>query len=102
MDAVFLVYNEFVSAISQRVVVAPLLPLRRGQRPRRGTPQAAAAQVDFKYEPGRRSVLDRLVPQAMAIKVYRALLESRGLRARRAHERDGERDQQRRRHDRPA
>ena len=32
--------------------------------------------VDFKYEPDRQAVLDRLVPQALAIKMYRALLES--------------------------
>ncbi|WP_415835407.1 F0F1 ATP synthase subunit gamma, partial [Corallococcus soli] len=34
------------------------------------------ALVDFKYEPSRQAVLDRLVPQAVNIKVYRALLES--------------------------
>jgi F-type H+-transporting ATPase subunit gamma len=32
--------------------------------------------VDFKYEPGRQDVLDRLVPQAVSIKLYRSLLES--------------------------
>jgi F-type H+-transporting ATPase subunit gamma len=43
-----------------------------------GTPAAAAgmSMVDFKYEPGRQEVLDRLVPQAVSIKLYRALLES--------------------------
>jgi F-type H+-transporting ATPase subunit gamma len=34
------------------------------------------AMVDFKYEPSRQEVLDRLVPQAVSIKLYRALLES--------------------------
>jgi F-type H+-transporting ATPase subunit gamma len=75
VDGVFLVYNEFLSAISQRINLVQLLPLQsfgpaeKGEAPR-------AAMVDFKYEPGQPDVLDRLVPQALAIKVYRALLES--------------------------
>jgi F-type H+-transporting ATPase subunit gamma len=37
---------------------------------------SASAMVDFKYEPNQGEVLNRLVPQALAIKFYRALLES--------------------------
>ena len=86
VDAVYVIYNEFLSAISQKVTVAQLLPL---QTLSVGTPTAAdagrvpppdvaptQALVDFKYEPGRQDVLDRLVPQAVSIKLYRSLLES--------------------------
>ncbi|OJT17214.1 ATP synthase F1 subunit gamma [Archangium sp. Cb G35] len=85
VDAVYVVYNEFLSAISQKVSLAQLLPL---QTLSVGAPTAAQAGqsapvasptpalVDFKYEPGRQDVLDRLVPQAVAIKLYRSLLES--------------------------
>ncbi|HEX8819346.1 MAG TPA: ATP synthase F1 subunit gamma [Archangium sp.] len=86
VDAVYVVYNEFLSAISQKVTLAQLLPL---QTLSVGTPTAAdagrvpppdvaptQALVDFKYEPGRQDVLDRLVPQAVSIKLYRSLLES--------------------------
>jgi F-type H+-transporting ATPase subunit gamma len=82
VDAVYVIYNEFLSAISQKVTVAPLLPLQTlsvGTAPAGQVPPpnvAPSAQVDFKYEPGRQEVLDRLVPQAVAIKLYRALLES--------------------------
>ncbi|AGC48796.1 F0F1 ATP synthase subunit gamma [Myxococcus stipitatus DSM 14675] len=75
VDAVHIVYNEFISAINQKVVVTQLLPLQTlgtGGAPSEG----AAAMVDFKYEPDRQAVLDRLVPQAVNIKLYRALLES--------------------------
>ncbi len=76
VDAVHIVYNEFVTAITQKVTVTQLLPLQT-----LGAGQEAAAQgptglVDFKYEPDRQAVLDRLVPQAVNIKLYRALLES--------------------------
>ncbi|HEX4620072.1 MAG TPA: ATP synthase F1 subunit gamma [Myxococcaceae bacterium] len=73
VDAVFLVYNEFISAISQKVSVVQLLPL---PAPATAASAGASVPVDFKYEPDQQAVLERLVPQALAIKVYRALLES--------------------------
>ncbi|MBF5046066.1 ATP synthase F1 subunit gamma [Aggregicoccus sp. 17bor-14] len=86
VDAVYLVYNQFGSAISQTVTLEQVLPLQTLAAPaaaQAATAPGAATQtaparnlVDFKYEPDRQSVLDRLVPQAVAIKVYRALLES--------------------------
>jgi F-type H+-transporting ATPase subunit gamma len=85
VDAVYVIYNEFLSAISQKVTVAQLLPLQTlsvgtataAQAGKVPPPNVApTALVDFKYEPGRQEVLDRLVPQAVAIKLYRALLES--------------------------
>ncbi|RKH47623.1 ATP synthase F1 subunit gamma [Corallococcus sp. AB050B] len=78
VDAVYVVYNEFVSAITQNVVVSQLLPLQPAAV-KAATPEtvtSAPALVDFKYEPSRQAVLDRLVPQAVNIKLYRALLES--------------------------
>ena len=72
VDAVFLVYNEFVSAMTQRVTLAPLLPLQAIE----GEGTKGSASIDLKYEPGRREVLERLVPQALSIRVYRAILES--------------------------
>ena len=84
VDAVFLVYNEFLSAISQRVSLVPLLPLSALPVEETADEKAKAlahageprSLVDFKYEPGKEEVLSKLVPQALAIKVYRALLES--------------------------
>ena len=69
MDACYLVYNEFKSAISQQVVVEPLLPI---------TPvELAADQVgEHIYEPDRSALLDRLLPMHVEVQVYRALLES--------------------------
>jgi F-type H+-transporting ATPase subunit gamma len=74
VDAVFLVYNEFVSAITQKVSLVQLLPFQSFGGARGDA--KAAAMVDFKYEPSQQEVLNQLVPQALAIKVYRALLES--------------------------
>ncbi|MBZ4417911.1 ATP synthase F1 subunit gamma [Myxococcus sp. RHSTA-1-4] len=76
VDAVHIVYNEFVTAITQKVTVAQLLPLQTLGAPGQAPSEGASALVDFKYEPDRQAVLDRLVPQAVNIKLYRALLES--------------------------
>jgi F-type H+-transporting ATPase subunit gamma len=77
VDAVHVVYNEFVSAIAQKVVVSQLLPLQTfGGEGQQAPTEGATALVDFKYEPDRQAVLNRLVPQAVNIKLYRALLES--------------------------
>ena len=75
VDQVLLVYNEFVSAITQRVVLTPLLPFER-PAPEEGQAKGPRSLIDFEYEPSKHAVLDRLLPQAVATRVYRALLES--------------------------
>jgi F-type H+-transporting ATPase subunit gamma len=69
LDACYLVYNEFKSAISQQVVIEPFLPI---------TPlQLAEDRVgDFIYEPNRKALLDTLLPMYVEVEIYRALLES--------------------------
>lgn len=73
LDAVYICYNEFRSAISQQVVFNRLLPFEATGASVSAT---GAASVDFEYEPSSQEVLNKLLPQALAIKVYRALLES--------------------------
>src|SRR6185295_14642943 len=72
-DAVYLVYNEFKSAGTQRVVVEPLLPIT-GANLR--IPDAAAAATDFLYEPSKERLLDALLPMYVESQIYRGLLES--------------------------
>ena len=76
VDQVLLVYNEFVSAITQRVVLTPLLPFERPAGQEGESPTGLRSLIDFEYEPSKQAVLDKLVPQAVAIRVYRAFLES--------------------------
>jgi F-type H+-transporting ATPase subunit gamma len=70
VDGVFLVYNEFKSAMSQRVVSERLLPI---------APAAAGSEVsqtDFLYEPGKKELLNLLLPLYVQSQIYRAFLES--------------------------
>ena len=69
LDACYLVYNEFKSAISQEVVVEPLLPIVPSE--------LAEDQIgDFIYEPGKTALLDTLLPMYVQVELFRALLES--------------------------
>jgi F-type H+-transporting ATPase subunit gamma len=70
VDAVFLCYNEFKSAISQKPVVIQLLPIETPP------PQAGAAAIDFRYEPSRERLLEDLLPRHVSMQIWRALLES--------------------------
>lgn len=70
VDAVFLAYNEFKSAISQKPVVVQLLPIDTSAA------GADASGIDFKYEPSREALLAELLPRHVAMQVWRALLES--------------------------
>ena len=113
LDAVFLLYNEFKSAISQNVVLKQLLPIQplddwehnpavrvSELEPFSGNAQAVAGlsdevEVDLPeewelspqlevettgfehiFEPNRAGVLDTLLPQHLAVQLWRALLES--------------------------
>ena len=71
VDGVFLVYNEFKSAITQKVTLKQLLPVETA-----GGEGEPAAGVDFLYEPARDVLLRDLVPRHLRIQVWRALLDS--------------------------
>jgi F-type H+-transporting ATPase subunit gamma len=77
-DAVYLVYNEFKSAITQKVTVEQLLPLRKSapEAPRNEKEKDVALKSEFLYEPNPRALLERLVPMYVDISIFRALLET--------------------------
>jgi F-type H+-transporting ATPase subunit gamma len=70
LDAVYLVYNEYKSAMLQNVVVEPLLPIIPDVIEESENP------VDYLYEPSREAVLDEVLPLYVNVQVFRALLES--------------------------
>ncbi|MHB1844657.1 MAG: ATP synthase F1 subunit gamma [Deltaproteobacteria bacterium] len=71
LDAVFLLYNEFRSAISQQVSLVQLLPIVAD-----APPSGGAKPIDYLYEPSRQGLLDALLPQHLAMQLWRAMLES--------------------------
>jgi F-type H+-transporting ATPase subunit gamma len=92
VDRVMLVYNEFRSVMTQRVVVDQLLPIARadvqagsdvGSGTTKSDPGIAVvrggephAQIDYLYEPAPQEIFNQLLPRYVEVQVYRALLES--------------------------
>ena len=74
VDRVLLVYNEFKSVISQKVVVDQLLPIARTDLP--GERSLAEDQVEYLYEPNAQEIFNELLPRYVEVQVYRALLDS--------------------------
>ena len=72
-SSVHLVYNEFKSVMTQRLVVEKLLPIPR----LKGEAAASAGpRVDYLYEPAPEEIFKDLLPRHVQVQVYRALLES--------------------------
>lgn len=65
-----LCYNEFKSAMTQRVVVERLLPIEPAEV------GGGARPTDFEYLPDMASVFEALVPKYFAVQVWASFLES--------------------------
>jgi F-type H+-transporting ATPase subunit gamma len=89
VDAVYAIYNEFKSVLTQRLMIEKLLPVEpeqflreKEERPGRGAagPGHAAggsgAEVDYIYEQPPEEVLGMLLPRHVETQVYRVLCES--------------------------
>jgi F-type H+-transporting ATPase subunit gamma len=86
VDAIYLLYSEFRSAIQQRMVLEKILPVTPnllGGKEEAGKGPAAspaapggAAAVEYIYEPSELKILGKLLPMYVEVQVYRALLES--------------------------
>ncbi len=73
LDAVFLIYNEFKSVLTQKIALHRMLPIETGE------PQGAAsshATVDYIYEQPPEEIFHFLLPKFVEISVYQAMLES--------------------------
>jgi len=80
IDHVYLVYNEFVSAIQFNQIITPLLPLNSDKG--EGDKKEAVAKTEdsggeeYIYEPSEAELLAQLVPNSIEVRIFQALLES--------------------------
>src|SRR5205814_5810517 len=72
IDKVFLIFAEFKSVISQRIVVEQLLPVSQGTEEQ----GVAAEPTDYIFEQPPAEVFSRLVPRVVETQIFQALLES--------------------------
>lgn len=70
-DKVVIVYNAFISAISQKVTFQQLIPLSIST-----TQTTPTETVPYEFEPESEALLDDLLPRNLTVQVYKALLEN--------------------------
>ncbi len=77
LDAVYLIYNEFKSAIQQKVTVERLIPVSTDLP---GQVESILKQTEngahYIYEPSKAKLLDEVVPRHFRMQLFRAVLES--------------------------
>ena len=70
-DVCIIVYNRFVSVISQIPTESQMIPLSIA-----AADQDEKNQVEYEFEPDEETILAALLPRNMAIQLFRALIES--------------------------
>jgi F-type H+-transporting ATPase subunit gamma len=70
-DKVELVYNHFKNAAVQLVTTEQLLPLVKTE-----DVQVSKSNVDYILEPSQKDIVEQLIPKAIKIQLYRAVLDS--------------------------
>lgn len=79
LDAVYLVYNEFKSAVQQKVVIERLIPVSSE------IPGGVAGIVrqgelgvakHYLFEPSKKEILDEIIPRHFKVQLFRSVLES--------------------------
>jgi F-type H+-transporting ATPase subunit gamma len=86
LDRVDIIYNAYISPLTQRVTREPLLPLSQSPLSEEDEQPAGSAQSSagegqrrpqpVEYEPDPQEILKRLVPDFVEVSIYRALVES--------------------------
>lgn len=78
-DAVYMAYNEFVSALTQKRRVEKLLPIdadKLTQSSNKKKQQPDLAQIEYIYEPEAKEILDHILPKNLNMQLWKALLDS--------------------------
>ncbi len=76
VDAIYIIYTQFKSAITQQLTIDKLLPLDEAVAEKDAGADKGVAPTEFLFEPDKRALLERLVPMYIEISILRALLES--------------------------
>lgn len=77
-DVCTIVYNKFVSALTQDVTPQQLIPFALAESAEDGGDANAntAGNAAYEYEPNEKDILTDLLPRNLSVQVFRAMLES--------------------------
>jgi F-type H+-transporting ATPase subunit gamma len=76
-DVCTIVYNRFVSALTQTVTPQQIIPFGdMSDEENADAPAAPAMEASYEYEPSDEEILEKLLPHNLSVQIYRAILES--------------------------
>jgi len=73
VDEVSILFNKFISAISQEPTYQSIIPMATEESPEEETETSNAV---FEFEPDKNELLEYLVPRNFLTQIYRSILES--------------------------
>ena len=76
IDKVFLIFAEFKSVLTQRIVTEQLLPISKTAESTEAEASATAKATDYIFEQPAAEIFSRLLPRLVETQIFRALLES--------------------------
>jgi len=68
-NKVILIYNRFINAASQEVMVEQLLPIAKPE-------ESTDSNGDYFFEPSKNEIVADLIPKSLKIQLYKAILDS--------------------------
>jgi F-type H+-transporting ATPase subunit gamma len=74
-DVCTVIYNKFVSALTQEVTPLQLIPFQ-ADAPAETAEASSAGGASYEFEPDEEEILAALLPRNLSVQVYRAMLES--------------------------
>jgi F-type H+-transporting ATPase subunit gamma len=77
-DICTIIYNKFISVISQEVTPLQIIPVQLPQDDKTGATKnkVTSAQASYEFEPSEEEILTNLLPSNLNVQIFRALLES--------------------------
>jgi F-type H+-transporting ATPase subunit gamma len=75
-DICTIIYNRFVSAISQKVTVQQVIPFPVPKADEEAAASDKSQNAMYLMEPSEEEILDELLPRNLSVQLFRALLES--------------------------
>jgi len=74
LDRCLILYNRFISAITQEVTLSSLIPVEVEET--EAVDKDSASSAPYEYEPDEATVLEDLLPRNLSTQIYTAILES--------------------------
>jgi F-type H+-transporting ATPase subunit gamma len=68
VDAVHMIYPQFVNTLTQRPELVQILPIER--------PEGSGERMDYIFEPDAKAVLGAILPRYVEIQIYQAVLDT--------------------------